>query len=167
MKKLAFVLCTLVFALLFSACNAMLAKMTQKDVSQIYAPIQAPKSVLNELILIEYKWQNTPYRLGGTSMSGADCSGFIQSVFREHFDTQIPRTTAAQLESGRKIPRNELEAGDILFFKTGHGPHGLHTGIYMEKDEFIHLSTNGGVKRVSFNSSYWRPKFIGARRYIR
>lgn len=163
MKKLAAALFALIFAFFFSACNAMLAKMTQKDEAQIYAP----KSVRNELVLIQYKWQNTPYRLGGTSVSGADCSGFIQSVFKEHFDTQIPRTTTAQLESGRKIPRNELKAGDILFFKTGRGPHGLHTGIYVEKDEFIHLSTNGGVKRVSFNSTYWRPKFIGARRYMR
>lgn len=166
MKKIALVAFSLFIAFFFSACNAMLAKMTQKNATQIQH-YGASKSVINELVIIQHRWQNTPYRLGGVSVSGADCSGFIQSVFREHFHTQIPRTTTAQLESGVKIAGNKLKAGDILFFKTGRGPHGLHTGIFVEKDEFIHLSTNGGVKRVSMNSSYWKPKFIGARRYLR
>lgn len=166
MKQFALIVATLFIGFCLSACNAMLAKMTQKDAAQIQH-FASSKSVKNELLSVQHKWQNTPYRLGGVSVSGADCSGFIQSVFKEHFDTQIPRTTTAQLESGVKIPRSELKAGDIVFFKTGRGPHGLHTGIFVEKDEFIHLSTKGGVKRVSLNSTYWKPKFIGARRYLR
>ena len=125
------------------------------------------KSIINELSRVQKKWQNTPYKLGGASVSGSDCSGFIQSVFKEHFKASVPRTTVTQFQSGVSVRRNALKAGDIVFFRTGRGPNGLHTGIYVEGDEFIHLSTKGGVKKVSLNSSYWKPKFIGARRYLR
>ena len=125
------------------------------------------KGIINELSRVQKKWQNTPYKLGGASVSGSDCSGFIQSVFKEHFKATVPRTTVTQFQSGVSVKRNALKAGDIVFFRTGRGPNGLHTGIYVENDEFIHLSTKGGVKKVSLNSSYWKPKFIGARRYLR
>ena len=128
---------------------------------------RSQKSIINELSRVQKKWQNTPYKLGGASVSGSDCSGFIQSVFKEHFKASVPRTTVTQFQSGVSVKRNALKAGDIVFFRTGRGPNGLHTGIYVEGDEFIHLSTKGGVKRVSLNSSYWKPKFIGARRYLR
>ena len=128
---------------------------------------RSQKGIINELSRVQKKWQNTPYKLGGASVSGSDCSGFIQSVFKEHFKASVPRTTVTQFQSGVSVRRNALKAGDIVFFRTGRGPNGLHTGIYVENDEFIHLSTKGGVKKVSLNSSYWKPKFIGARRYLR
>lgn len=149
--------------LFFTACNAMLAKMSEQSYTQAHS---YPSSITTQLLSIQQKWQNTPYRLGGVSVKGADCSGFIQTVFKEHFHTQIPRTTVAQMQSGQAISKNKLKSGDIMFFKTGRGPHGLHTGIYVENNEFIHLSTGGGVKKVSLNSHYWKTKFIGARRYI-
>lgn len=165
MKKIILILASLFITHFFTACNAMLYNISQKSYTQ--SNHNASKNISSELLSIQKKWQNTPYRLGGVSVDGADCSGFIQSVFKEHFHTTIPRTTITQMQNGKKIARNELESGDILFFKTGRGPHGLHTGIYVDKDEFIHLSTKGGVKKASFNSSYWKPKFIGARRYIK
>ena len=119
------------------------------------------------LFYIERQWANTPYKLGGTSIKGADCSGFVQSAFREHFGTDIPRTTVTQIKGGTKVGRDELELGDIVFFRTGRGPNGLHNGIYTGNDEFIHLSSKDkGVRRVSITNAYWRSKFIGARRYL-
>lgn len=165
MLKIAPLSLSLFAAFFFTACNAMLAKMSQNSFSQ--ANSYENSSVQIKLLNIQKQWQNTPYRLGGVSVNGADCSGFIQSVFKEHFQTTIPRTTKTQLQGGKKVAKNELKSGDILFFRTGRGPNGLHTGIYLANDEFIHLSTSGGVKKVSFNSSYWKPKFIGARRYLR
>ena len=178
-----------------NACNAMLARISGKDGSwnsssrgsnsgdfgswnsssgdfganlgDFSSAARSQKSIINELSRVQKKWQNTPYKLGGASVSGSDCSGFIQSVFKEHFKASVPRTTVTQLQSGVSVKRNALKAGDIVFFRTGRGPNGLHTGIYLEGDEFIHLSTKGGVKKVSLNSSYWKPKFIGARRYLR
>lgn len=95
---------------------------------------------------------------------GADCSGFTQSVLAQ-LNIRIPRTTKTQLGSGRKVSKSKLQTGDLVFFKTGRGPNGMHVGIYMSKGKFIHLSTKGGVKEVELNSSYWKARYIGARRY--
>ena len=192
MRKLALFCVSVAVAFSLNACNAMLARISGKDGSlnsssrgsnsgdfgsrngdfganlgNFSSATHSQKGIINELSRVQKKWQNTPYKLGGASVSGSDCSGFIQSVFKEHFKATVPRTTVTQFQSGVSVKRNALKAGDIVFFRTGRGPNGLHTGIYLEGDEFIHLSTKGGVKRVSLNSSYWKPKFIGARRYLR
>lgn len=125
------------------------------------------EGVYDELISVERLWKDTPYKLGGASLSGADCSGFVQSVFREHFETDLPRNTVMQMQGGKSIHKHSLKAGDIVFFRTGQGPNGLHNGIYMADDEFIHLSNKyNGLKKVSLDNEYWKSKFIGARRYL-
>lgn len=180
MKKFALFCVSVAVAFSLNACNAMLARISGKDGFQSefssnalsqntgeFSPNVSNSATISELLRIQKKWQNTPYRLGGTSVGGADCSGFIQTAFREHFHSKIPRTTVAQFQSGVGVQKSALKAGDIVFFRTGQGPNGLHTGIYVVGDEFIHLSTKGGVKKVSMNSSYWKGKFIGARRYLR
>ncbi|HEG8191788.1 TPA: C40 family peptidase, partial [Campylobacter coli] len=116
------------------------------------------------LKVIANEWKKTPYVLGGTSKKGADCSGFTQSALAQ-LNIRIPRTTKTQLGSGRKVSKSKLQTGDLVFFKTGRGPNGMHVGIYMSKGKFIHLSTKGGVKEVELNSSYWKARYIGARRY--
>ncbi|MBK1971100.1 C40 family peptidase [Campylobacter sp. TTU_617] len=113
---------------------------------------------------IAKEWKKTPYKLGGTTKKGADCSGFTQSVLFE-FKTRIPRTTKTQLESGESISKKNLKAGDLVFFKTGRGPNGMHVGIYLSNNKFIHLSTKGGAKEASLNNAYWKKRYIGARRY--
>ncbi|HDZ5006839.1 TPA: C40 family peptidase [Campylobacter jejuni] len=117
-----------------------------------------------KLKIIANEWKKTPYVLGGTSKRGADCSGFTQSALAQ-LNIHIPRTTKTQLGSGRKISKSKLQAGDLVFFKTGRGPNGMHVGIYTSQGKFIHLSTKGGVKEVELNTSYWKARYIGARRY--
>lgn len=147
----------LTMILFFTACSY--------HQNEIYTPIKSPQSLLEEKFNdILNDWENTPYVLGGSSKKGADCSGFTQSVFAE-FNTQIPRTTKTQLQSGKKIKKEELQMGDLVFFKTGHGPNGMHVGIYMQENEFIHLSPNGGLKESSLKNPYWKKRYIGARRY--
>ncbi len=116
------------------------------------------------LRMIANEWKKTPYVLGGTTKKGADCSGFTQSALAQ-LNIRIPRTTKTQLGSGRKVSKSKLKTGDLVFFKTGRGPNGMHVGIYMSKGKFIHLSTKGGVREVDLNSSYWKNRYIGARRY--
>ncbi|EOJ2288523.1 TPA: C40 family peptidase [Campylobacter jejuni] len=117
-----------------------------------------------KLKIIANEWKKTPYVLGGTTKKGADCSGFTQSALAQ-LNIRIPRTTKTQLGSGRKVSKSKLQTGDLVFFKTGRGPNGMHVGIYTSKGKFIHLSTKGGVKEVELNSSYWKARYIGARRY--
>ena len=103
----------------------------------------------------------TPYRNGGSTVEGFDCSGFVQYVFAQH-GVQIPRTVRRQAEVGSKV--RDAEAGDLVFFKTdGRGP--THVGIALGPDRFIHAPSSRGVVRVEpFSAPYWSSRFLEARR---
>ncbi|MGV3344220.1 NlpC/P60 family protein [Enterobacteriaceae bacterium LUAb1] len=110
------------------------------------------------------QWHGAPYRYGGMSRRGVDCSGFVYLTFRDRFDLQLPRTTSAQTNIGTRINQKDLLPGDLLFFKTGSGERGLHVGIYDTDNQFIHASTSQGVTRSSLDNRYWRKVFWQARR---
>lgn len=105
-------------------------------------------------------WRGTPYRYGGMSRRGVDCSGFVVVTMRDKFDLQLPRDTREQSKIGTRIDKDELLPGDLVFFKTGSGESGLHVGIYDTNNEFIHASTSRGVMRSSLDNVYWRKKLL-------
>lgn len=109
-------------------------------------------------------WRGTPYRYGGTTRRGLDCSAFVMMTFRDRFDLTLPRETRQQAKIGTKIDRKQLLPGDLVFFKTGAGDSGLHVGIYDTDNQFIHASTSRGVTRSSLDNVYWRKNFWQARR---
>ncbi|WP_312925995.1 C40 family peptidase [Pseudescherichia sp.] len=109
-------------------------------------------------------WQGTPYRYGGMSRGGIDCSGFVLMTFRDRFDLRLPRETRQQARIGTEIDKDDLLPGDLVFFKTGSGESGLHVGIYDTDNQFIHASTSRGVMKSSLDNVYWRKKFWQARR---
>lgn len=109
----------------------------------------------------------TPYRYGGTTRSGFDCSGFVQQVFRDD-GIQIPRTSKEQSTSGEKVNLKQVTPGDLLFFSHG-GSKIDHVGIVTRNDdkglEMIHCSSSSGVIITEVTrSKYWRPKLKKARR---
>ena len=108
------------------------------------------------------EWQGVPYKLGGTSKKGIDCSAFVQKTFIDRFGFLLPRTTAQQAQFGTAINKRELQAGDLIFFKTSYKTH--HVGIYVENDQFIHASTSNGVMLSSITNRYWKNAFWQARR---
>jgi len=108
--------------------------------------------------------RGTPYRNGGTEPSlGFDCSGFVQWVFAQH-GTILPRETREQYDEGRKVRRDDVQAGDLVFFETvSHGPS--HVGIALGAGQFVHAPSSRGVVRVeNYTSSYWASRWVGARR---
>ena len=109
-------------------------------------------------------WHGTPYRYGGMTRRGVDCSGFVVVTMRDRFDLQLPRETKQQASIGTQIDKDELLPGDLVFFKTGSGQNGLHVGIYDTNNQFIHASTSKGVMRSSLDNVYWQKNFWQARR---
>tara|TARA_R110001583_G_scaffold33943_1_gene114524 strand:+ start:4319 stop:4828 length:510 start_codon:yes stop_codon:yes gene_type:complete len=109
-------------------------------------------------------WQGTPYRLGGNSKRGIDCSAFIKNVYAESFNIKLSRTTTEQVNEGYLVYRDQLKIGDLVFFKTGWNVR--HVGIYMGNSEFIHASTSQGVMTSSLDNSYWTSKYWQARRIL-
>lgn len=110
-------------------------------------------------------WQGTPYRHGGMSQRGIDCSAFTYLAYRNLFTIDLPRTVSEQASRGQKIPRNALKPGDLVFFKTGLFQK--HVGIYMEDLSFMHVSTIKGVMISRLDDDYWRNKYWKSKRLIK
>jgi cell wall-associated NlpC family hydrolase len=111
----------------------------------------------------------TPYKYGGTTTLGMDCSGLLMRSF-EAIDIYIPRTAKEQSKMGKKVSMNELKAGDLVFFKTFKGKGRVtHAGLVTDarRDNeimFIHASSSRGVIEVNLMSDYYQKAFRKARR---
>jgi cell wall-associated NlpC family hydrolase len=112
------------------------------------------RATLQQLYEQHQQWRGTPYRLGGQSRAGIDCSAFVQTTFMDQFGIALPRTTSQQLYAGEQISKADLQAGDLVFFRNGQ-----HVGIYLEEDKFLHASTRLGVTISSMNNVYWSRKY--------
>jgi len=131
------------------------------DISNAYENIT---SVRRQLQNAHREWKGTPYRFGGETSSGIDCSAFTQQVFRDFFNKDLPRHTRSQLQEGTGIRRRSIKTGDLIFFKTGR--RSLHVGISMGDGEFLHASVTSGVMISNIGESYWATRFLGARRVL-
>ncbi len=109
-------------------------------------------------------WLGTPYLPGGTTKNGADCSGFVSSVYMEKERMYIPRSTTEEYKMGKDVTVDNLIIGDLVFF--GEGKRISHVGIYVGKGNFIHASSSNGVMVSPLEDNYWKPKYMGARRYL-
>jgi cell wall-associated NlpC family hydrolase len=126
------------------------------------SPVAAPASPFVESLLrTATDLLGTPYRNGGSTVDGFDCSGFVQYVFAQQ-GVKVPRTVARQAEVGARV--RDAQAGDLVFFAT-EGGHPTHVGIALGPDRFIHAPSSRGVVRVeALGTPYWADRFLEARR---
>jgi cell wall-associated NlpC family hydrolase len=98
-----------------------------------------------------------PYRFGGSSLKGIDCSSFVQKIYRI-FDVTLPRNAAQQSKVGINITRENLTEGDLVFFHTNRSLG--HVGIYIGNNEFVHASSKSKVVRIdSLDTPYYQKRF--------
>jgi cell wall-associated NlpC family hydrolase len=110
------------------------------------------------------RFLGVPYSMGGTTSRAFDCSGFVMRVFLIH-GIQLPRTCDVQWQKGRPVPRGKEEPGDLVFFET-YLPGPSHVGIYLGNGNFIHASSSRGVTISSLKETYYRARYLGARRVL-
>lgn len=106
----------------------------------------------NAVVSYALQFRGNPYVYGGTSLTnGADCSGFVQSIYR-HFGVSLPRTASAQASAGRYVSWGDLQPGDLVFYSGNGGKSVTHVAIYIGNSQIIHASTpSGGIKTSSVN----------------
>lgn len=170
-RRAGSILCSLLFISLLSACSATLpvsepnaSALANKSKVQRSEAMQA-EDLFFVLLRNEFQyWQGTPYRLGGETKKGIDCSALVQNIYQNSFHLPLPRVAKRQAAEGLFVYKNALQVGDLLFFKTGWRV--LHVGIYMGDKQFFHASTSNGVMLSSLDNVYWKSKYWQARRII-
>jgi cell wall-associated NlpC family hydrolase len=122
----------------------------------------------NEVIIHAIGQVGIPYRYGGTLPgTGFDCSGLIGYVFREAVGLKLPRTTRELIDiNAPSIDRNDLQAGDLVYFNS-RGGRVSHIGIYVGEDRFVHAPSTGGLVRIDkLSTPYWTKFYVGAKRVL-
>ena len=126
---------------------------------------------IDDLLAEAQTYLGTPYRYGGMTRNGIDCSAFVLSVFGSVTGMNLPRVAASQAQEGEKIEKDQLQKGDLVFFSHQGRGRISHVGIVEEVSpegdvKFIHAATSKGVMISSLNDSYWGPKYRFAKRVI-
>lgn len=112
------------------------------------------------LLMSQYnQWAGTKYKYGGTTKKGVDCSAFVGHVYRDAFNINLPRTTTDLIKEGKYVKREDLKAGDMVFFRKGK-----HVGIYLGNNQFMHSSTKNGVVISDLDKGYYAKVYHQARR---
>jgi cell wall-associated NlpC family hydrolase len=122
-----------------------------------------PQPLAVRVVEVAESLGGTPYRSGGTDPDGFDCSGFVQYVFGQA-GVGLPRSVREQQGAGVPVERDEVQAGDLLFFAIDRRTV-THVAIAIGSDSFIHAPSERGVVRAErLSSTYWSSRFAGARR---
>lgn len=109
-------------------------------------------------------WLGTPYRYGGSTKRGVDCSGFTMQVYKKVYNKQLPRSTSGLAKTNyKKVAKSKLDTGDLIYFATGKNKKEVsHVGIYLKEGKFIHASTSRGVMVNHIDESYYKKAWVRA-----
>lgn len=122
-------------------------------------------NIREKVLMSIIKYLGTPYKYGGTSKNGIDCSAFTQTVFKNTLSTMLLRSARDQYTQGSAVSNfDDLQFGDLVFFDTQRGSKPGHVGIYIGDGLFAHASTKKGVTISSLDHSYYQSRFMGGRR---
>ncbi len=127
---------------------------------------KTPAGLDRDRVLLDVvSFLGVPYLYGGEGREGIDCSGFTSLVYQNAVRRSLPRSAREQFDVGMAVEKNDLQFGDLVFFNTT-GQRPSHVGIYIEDDLFAHASVTQGVTFSSLESTYYRNRFVGARRVV-
>lgn len=124
-------------------------------------------TTLREKMLMEIiKYLDTPYKYGGNTLDGIDCSAFTQSIYKSVLLINLERSARLQFKQGIEVDnKDDLKFGDLVFFNTRKRVKPGHVGIFIQDNLFVHASSKRGVTISSLDHNYYSKRFMGARRF--
>ena len=126
---------------------------------------KADESIKDRLLRVAQRMLAVPYRFGGTTLWGLDCSGFVQKTFA-FLNLDLPRSAREQFREGAKVAKADLSPGDLVFFRT-YAEYPSHVGIYLGDNRFVHASSRERKVTVeSLDTPYYVKRYIGAKRLL-
>jgi cell wall-associated NlpC family hydrolase len=127
--------------------------------------VSVEASTAKEKTLMEIiKYLNTPYKFGGNSKKGIDCSAFTQTIYNNAISINLLRSAREQYTQGISVDKTQLQFGDLVFFNTRRRVRPGHVGIYIGDNLFAHASSKHGVIVSSLDHEYYTRTYMGARR---
>ncbi len=147
----------------YAGCNQPLC-LGATDYATAVASLAATLRPVQGVVHVAEQWLGVPYVFGGCSRSGVDCSCLVQLVYRT-LGISLPRVAADQWRAVQHIPRDDLQPGDLVFFRDTYMPGLSHVGIYVGHDDMINAPTEGqSVSVMHAFSGYWGAHYAGAGR---
>lgn len=123
--------------------------------------------IKGELTKAIESYLGVPYRWGGRTRQGMDCSGFVLKVYQKALNLNLPHSAKIMYRLGDSVPVKDLRFGDLVFFKNIESYGISHVGIYVGNNEFAHASTTQGVIISKLSEKYYRKRFVGVKRILR
>lgn len=122
---------------------------------------------IDSLIQVFYnEWKDVPYRYGGNSKKGIDCSKFTKRYYLDVYGIEIPGTCSKQYQEGIRVNSNELQIGDLIYFSSRMSPSGWHCGVYIGNDLFLHAANHrDGIKISCLYDPMYQRLLKGYRRF--
>lgn len=169
------ILCLILFSLLMISCGS--SKKVSTSTKRKYPKTKKTTrsnskspTIADKIVWTAVSYKGVPYRFGGMTKKGMDCSGLIHTSFKQR-DILLPRTSREMFTKGYEIPLRKVQRGDLVFFKTarkrGRVNHvGLVTSVKNGDIRFIHSTSSRGVIVTSLHTKYWSKAFIKAKRVL-
>ena len=163
MPKILKIFPILVSGLIFSHCSSIYVPVPYED---DYVDLDKTEIVsLDENIIREIKkFYGAPYKWGGSSPKGTDCSGMIMTIYKNAANIALPHNADMMFKTTQKINSRDLFFGDLIFFSSARTNKATHMGMYIKGGYFVHASSSRGVILSKLNDKPYKKQFIGARR---
>ena len=154
--KILYLVFTILFWILCFQCTAQ----TKKQLFVLDSvPVLTPDTTLNNFI---YHWLGKPYKLGGRTEKGIDCSQFNKRLYGDVYKLQLENVCYRQWDQTQRIQKDSLQIGDLVFFRSRQSPSGWHCGTYIGETLFVHAANKyEGVKVSSLLEPNYKRAYKG------
>lgn len=166
-RPLLHLLALISIVLSLSSCRTAAPRLDYKALARasVLLGVDIDMEDNHKLYIEAAEWIGVPYRGGGETKRGTDCSGLTCHLYKKVYNTRIPRNTEGQRQSSSKVSRHNLREGDLVFFTSRNSKRKVaHAGIYLKNGKFIHASTSRGVIVSRLDEQYYRTHWLSGGR---